>query len=242
MEQLWQVLGRSFIDNAFAVDTLGNAQADDVDPNTWEDEASKLTGLARHLHGHKYRLSRWELVEVNRIFFTVNTVWPDLANSPFQQIADAWAAIPKNVSLRPTELWSLLGLASIDENFADRIFAAASVSLEQLLVELAKPPAYDLELAELTALTSLLTKASVRMAHDAIHPKIWVYREDERQILKRLRDVINAVDLSPDGLRDAPCSAGHTRDKVSKDRLTYFHISAPLIDSLAAEALSLELT
>lgn len=234
MEQLWQILGRSYIHTGFGLDTLREMAKDGDDPTKPEKDPAKLKDLSDHLHLHRHRPSRWELTEVNRIFFVVDKLWSDLA--PFRTIADAWNPLAGTIQTRPTELWALLGLASIDKDFGDRMVVAAQESDVYLADALREPPEFFLEPEEIPALAAVLRQPPVVEAIGQIRRDIWVY-DDDRATLEALHALLGEV-LDGRPLRKAPCSGGHTRVKLSLDGLPYLHISAPLIDSLAAEALS----
>jgi hypothetical protein len=234
MSTLWQVLGRGYLEEPFYEALKGKTEPG-------QEDASQLSALQTVLEDHGHITTLWERGEINRIFSLFQDTKGKAAGER-GKLYKAWADLCiQPLPGRPTNLWAVLGLASIDSSYRTRLTTAATSSSpsNDLAAELAKTPAFPLTFGEGNALVQLLSQSAARDALVALGDSIWVVKKDSALAdLTKLADAAEAlVEALEKGrtLAKVPCSGGHRAVAATSQMTAPFHLDAPLLDLLTTQ-------
>jgi hypothetical protein len=235
MIEYWSVIGRACVDGGFREQIFYLCRYRQRDH-------SKLGDLYHFLCdkvGYGFRLSRWELCDLNRLFHTCQH--DRYAPGDLQSITETWTKLAgSHPQLYRFEVYALLGLMCIDGQ-ARGSYTSDVVSQPSSLRALAyTPPLFkiqDLRDDELKALGAFLASATGGKRLAAIEKAIWVVpalRSQLPALFELLWAIVKVVFKL--GRVKTRCSAGHTMN-TDGEKLQYLHLSPPFFDALAAVAL-----
>jgi hypothetical protein len=236
MSQLWQVLGRAYLEDPFHNAVKGTAIPK-------ENDVSKLVDLKKALEDASHFATRWERGEVNRIF----SLFQDSAGASAKArdvLRNAWAGLgTQPLPARPEQLWSVLGLASIDGAYQTRLANAALAGNPSTAIgnELAKSPAFSPSSQEFNALLRLLGQPAARNALKDLESAIWVVKNDAEEIFSGIAAAAKALaDAFGQGqaVAKVPCSGGHSNVDANASMTAALHLDAPILDLLVSETLA----
>jgi hypothetical protein len=152
MDQLWGVLGRACVDPGFFGAVVSKVVEKHVggmlEP---EDDFGKLSTFQDVLTFYRFRPSRYETAELNRIFFVLK-YWR--GQSPAEYLSSEWVKINSPIP-NAQEMWRLLGLCCVDPSFAKRYFQDP----ENVDLLASQPPVFTLNASEIAALKNFFRRA-----------------------------------------------------------------------------------
>lgn len=160
MSQLWNIVGQACSDDAFRQEVFAQVRYGDLalkNHRSLHDFFGQLT---------PWCLTRWELLEVNRIFSLVAD-----DQGPMASIAKAWDPAP-----RQDEVLATFGLACFDVQIRDAIENGTVEEAQAALAE--GPPQIRLTLGQVDALRDLLARnaqgKTVRQRMEQLEATAWI--------------------------------------------------------------------
>lgn len=227
MDQLWGVLGRGCVDSAFLTNLVSAVVEKKVGPFPEpEDDGTKLTSFKKVLTDHDFRPSIWDVAELNRIFFIIK-FW--LNESPPEHLTKEWTKLNGSIpfALPPEEMWRLLGLCSIDPQFADRYFAEPERVAQLVLT----PPKFKLAPNETAALINFFRETILKDVLLKIHERCWIPPK-KKVLVEFLREA--AARLEAEALPRPQCLPAF-ETPPGAGMVSYRHVAPAIVELLASK-------
>ncbi|NJL29771.1 MAG: hypothetical protein HC897_18715 [Thermoanaerobaculia bacterium] len=226
--EYWSIIGRACIEDGFRAELLKR-----VVPG--ESDTSKLVDLWDFLcgPGPNYRITRWELGDLNRIFSKLQTTTRAAEQGPMQKTAAKWQGVQAKLfkttrSVRTQnykEVCSLVGVSCIDHEIRERFETAAKspgdleAPLAAIRAAAEDAPRFFLTDQDVEIVSGFFSDTGMMHHLEEIHDAIWIVPKQELAAL-RLEKPLNVA-----------CSGG-TTVRMKPGKLPYIHLSSPVVDQL----------
>lgn len=241
MTEYWAVIGRMMIDHPFHQQLIANYRHN-------EQDTSKLTNLFSLLaRTYGLRLSLWELGDINRILTQLKAAEDEIQDvnlRPSNQVKLHWnsakaAADPQKVldgkdsfEGRILEMWAVLGLASMDQRFAQRVVGpkGGKTRKEHLRAELQVPPVFRIpDSEEFDTLVIFCDIPQIADVLDQLHDINWVVPKSARKPLMGLF----GAETEPLSVGYESLCAGSHHPHPMPGKKPYIHMAPSSVEKIA---------